>query len=308
MKIEKIIIVTKKTRLEELVERFNSRAQAKFWIEHNGSDFSDVEREDATYRRALDRLRGDLAKLAKLQVVERAFLPTMVFAATDLVVTLGGNGLVVNAAKYVEAQPIIAVNPDPERFDGILLMFKVEQAAAAAKRVIDGKAAIRKVTLAEAQLNDGQGLLAFNDFYIGTRTHVAARYRIAHGKAGEKQISSGILVSTGAGSTGWINSCLVMAAGVSAFMGQKVEARPLALKWEDERLAFVVREPAENRRQRVTMVAGMIEKDGELVIESLMPSGGCIFSDGIESDFVAFNTGAVAKIRVAKRKAHLVAA
>ena len=52
-----------------------------------------------------------------------------------------------------------------------------------------------------ARLNDGQRLLAFNDFLIGHRTHVSARYRLTwHGRT-ETQSSSGILVSTGAGST-----------------------------------------------------------------------------------------------------------
>ena len=53
---EKIVVVTRKTRLEELVERFNSRGQAKFYIEHAGGDFSDYVREDEAYRRALEQL------------------------------------------------------------------------------------------------------------------------------------------------------------------------------------------------------------------------------------------------------------
>ena len=38
--IEKIVLVTRKTRLEGLIERFNTRAQAKFYIEHSGGDFA----------------------------------------------------------------------------------------------------------------------------------------------------------------------------------------------------------------------------------------------------------------------------
>ena len=57
---KKLIIVTRKTRLQELVERFNTRSQAKFYIEHAGSDFNDYEREDDAYRSSLEVLRRSL--------------------------------------------------------------------------------------------------------------------------------------------------------------------------------------------------------------------------------------------------------
>ncbi len=41
------------------------------------------------------------------------------------------------------------------------------------------------------------------------------------------------------------------------------------------------------------------------VIESLMPSGGVIFSDGVEADFLAFNAGAIATVRASERRARL---
>ena len=55
MALEKIIIVIRKTRLEGLIERFNSRAQAKFYLDHSGGDYGDYERADSTYRRAVLR-------------------------------------------------------------------------------------------------------------------------------------------------------------------------------------------------------------------------------------------------------------
>src|SRR5262249_23177937 len=98
---EKIVIVTRKTRLEELVERFNTPEQAKFYIEHMGLNFADYDGEHATYGAAVGRLRRELEGLAKLQVIERGFLPNFIFTPQDLVVTIGQDGLVVNAAKYL---------------------------------------------------------------------------------------------------------------------------------------------------------------------------------------------------------------
>jgi hypothetical protein len=219
---------------------------------------------------------------------------------------VGQDGLVANTAKYVGEQPIVAVNPDPERFDGILLRYKPVDARAAVTSLLEGRAHVRKVTLAEAALEDGQRLLGFNDLFIGARSHVSARYRIAFGGSAEPQSSSGVLVSTGAGSTGWLSSVFAMSGAVSRFSGGK-EGRAVRMEWEDPRLVFVVREPYLSRHSRTGIVAGMIESGGELILESQMPSGGVIFSDGVEADALDFNAGARARIRAAARRTHLVA-
>ena len=302
---EKVVIITRKTRLEELIERFNSRGQAKFYIEHSGGDFGEYQLEHDAYRRSLDELRRSLDLGLKLQVVDRGLVPTFLFAPQDVIVTAGQDGLVANTAKYVGVQPIIAVNPDPERFDGILLDFSPDQARSALRDVLGGSAHFREVTLAEAALADGQKLLAFNDLFIGARTHVSARYRISLGGREEPQSSSGVLVSTGAGSTGWLSSVFNMAAAVARFSGGE-PPRALRLAWEDPRLVFVVREPFASRHSRISIATGALEQGQELVLESLMPQGGVIFSDGVETDFLEFNSGARAGIRAAEQRARLV--
>src|SRR5947209_4584377 len=155
---EKVVVVTRKTRLEELVERFNTREQARFYIEHMGLDFSEYEREHEAYAAAVRRLRHDL--------------------------------------------------------DGL-----------------ERRARCHEVTMAEVRLNDGQSLLAFNDFYLGRRTHVSARYSLTWRGETERQSSSGVLVSTGAGSTGWLSSARNMAAAVSGLLlgGRARDLPPLRL-------------------------------------------------------------------------------
>ncbi|MBI2922000.1 MAG: NAD+ kinase [Planctomycetes bacterium] len=303
---DKILIVTRRTRLEELVDRFNSRAQAKFWIERAGGDFGDYVREDDVYRGALERLRRSLDFGLKAQSVDRALVPNLIFTEKDLIVPIGQDGLVANTAKYAGDQPLVGVNPDPARYDGILLPFTPDTARPAVAAAIEGRARIRAVTLAEASLNDGQRLLAFNDLFIGARTHVSVRYRIRWNGAAEPQSSSGVIVSTGAGSTGWLSSVFNMAAGVAAFTGGAAGTPP-KLGWDDSRLAFAVREPFASRHSRAGIVAGLIAPKAELVIESLMPSGGVIFSDGMEEDAVEFTAGLVARVRASDRKARLVA-
>ncbi|HET8887992.1 MAG TPA: NAD+ kinase [Candidatus Angelobacter sp.] len=305
MALEKIIIVTRRTRLQELVARFNTKAQARFYIEHSGGNFSDYEIEDDEYRRSFDQLSKSLDVGLKLQVIDRDFLPTFMFMPQDIVVTLGQDGLVANAAKYVKGQPIIAVNPSPRIFDGVLLPFLPGGAGGAVDRLVREKAVLRDVTMAEAKLTDGQSLLAFNDLFIGPQTHVSARYRIVWSGKSEPQSSSGVLVSTGAGSTGWLSSIFNMTRGVAGLSGAIFNV-PTHLDWEDLRLVFVVREPFISRHSRAEIVAGMIAPGQELVLESLMPSGGVIFSDGTEADFLKFDSGVTAVIKASDQKAHLV--
>ena len=304
---EKLVVVTRRTRLEELVARFNTPGQARFYIEHAGGDFRDYEQEHEAYQRALERVRREVDFGLPRQFLDRGLLPTYTFGPVDLVLTLGQDGLVANTAKYGGAQPIVGVNPDPARFDGILLPFTPAEARVAVARVLEGAAATRSVTLAEAVLGDGQRLLAFNDLFIGARSHVSARYRLRAGEREEVQSSSGVLVSTGAGSTGWMSSVFNMAAGVARFTGGQSGAG-MRLEWEDRRLLYAVREPFRSRHSAADLVAGLVAPGEELVLESRMPSGGVIFSDGIETDFLDFNAGAVARIGAASRRAVLVTA
>lgn len=307
MEYEKIVLVTRKTRLDGLLERFHTRGQAKFYLEHSGVDFSRYAQEHDTYYAAVAELHRRLAKLAKIQEIERSFLPNFVFAEHDLVVTIGIDGLVVNTAKYLNGQPLIAVNPDPQHIDGILLPFTVETAPLAALQVRKGQFRERKITMAEARLNDGQSLLAFNDLFVGARSHVSARYRILFREQEERHSSSGVIISTGAGSTGWLSSMFHMTNGLLAgFAANYPPLSPIRLDWEAERLIFIVREPFVSKTSGATITCGQISPDCPLTLESEMPEGGVIFSDGVEADFLAFNAGAVATISLAKKKTRLI--
>ena len=264
-------------------------------------------------REALARLKAAIPGGVRSQLVERSFLPMFVFGERDLIVTLGPDGMVVNVAKYLRgAQPILAFNPDPSTIDGILIPFRVEEATEAIRGVLGGGYRVREVTMARATLGDGQSLLAFNDLFIGRKTHVSARYHLTHGRRSENQSSSGIIVSTGAGSTGWLSSVLNGAAGVvEPFAGKEAVAtvrEGFRFAWDTPKLCFSVREPFVSKASSAGIVWGDVRMDEKLEIASQMPQDGVIFSDGVEADYLSFDSGAVASISVAEEKARLVAA
>jgi hypothetical protein len=305
---DRIVVVTRRTRLDELVARFNTRGQARFYIEHAAGgmgDFAEYEREHDAYAHALDVVHQATDVGLPRHVIDRDLVPTYTFGEHDVVLAVGQDGLVANVAKYTLARPLIGVNPDPSRFDGVLLPFDIAGCAKAVASVLEERATIQRVTLAEALLNDGQRLLAFNDLFIGAKSHVSARYTLTYKTEREAQSSSGVLVSTGAGSTGWISSVFNMAAGVTTLAGG-TSGRAVRLGWDDRRLVFAVREPFVSRHSAANHIAGILDAGESMVVESNMPSGGVIFSDGIEQDFLNFDAGAIASIGASRDVALLV--
>jgi hypothetical protein len=270
------------------------------------NDFKMYEAEHKQFYQSFEKAKTELSGILKIKVLEQEFLPSYIFTAKDLVIVIGQDGLVANTAKYINGLPMIAVNPDASRYDGVLLPFTPDNFIAKVHEVLSGNYASEKITMAEVVLNDDQRLLAFNDFYIGVSSHSSARYNIDFKGLNEDQSSSGILVSTGAGSTGWLSSVFNMANGlIAAFSGNlPIEFQPVSKEFSD--LFFVVREPFISKHSQANIVAGVIKQGELLTIESHMPQNGIIFSDGIQSDFLKFNSGTIAEIGIAKEKATLV--
>ncbi len=299
----RFVLVTRKTRLQELVERFNTWPQARFYLEHNQVDAQDYLAEHDHYQGQIRQAEAVLAKLGRLHSIERAFLPTYQFGKQDLVVVLGQDGLVANTLKYLNGQPLIAVNPDPERFDGKVVPFEVSQLDGIAERVVHNNVDVQTVTFAQACSNDGQKMLAVNDLFIGPKSHTSARYELTWNGRCETQLSSGVIVSTGFGSTGWFQSILAGATGVT---GQGQHPLATGFDWDSPRLHFAVREPFPSQATGVDLVFGEIGAGSELSLESYMPEHGVVFSDGIESDYLSFNAGTLLTVSVSPTQGALV--
>ena len=304
MSVEYAIIVKNKTRLENLIERFNTKAQAQFYIERQGGSFDDYVIEHDTFHHSLNQIQTKLSVILKNKVVERSFLPNYLFSEKNVIIVVWQDGLVANTAKYSKGIPIIAVNPDKQRYDGVLLPFDTDNFISAVDNVITEKYQFQSMSFAEAKLNDGQRLLAFNDLFIGVDSHVSARYNISYNHKTEEQSSSGLLVSTKAGSTGWLSSVFNMAYGITGMFEKNIQLKRPKLNEND--LLFAVREPFQSIRTQTGITAGLLKKQQTLTIESLMPTNGIIFSDGVETDFLKFNSGTIATIGLANEKAKLV--
>lgn len=270
------------------------------------NDFSQYELESESFYSTLKLVENKIREVIKVKVIDQSFLPNYIFSEKNLIIVVGQDGLVANTAKYVNNIPIIAINPDENRYDGVLLPFNADNFMTAVHNVLSGNYNSTKVTMAEAKLNDGQRLLAFNDFYIGVSSHSSARYQISIDEKVENHSSSGIIVSTGAGSTGWLSSIFNMTNGLIKAFSSNMPIEKITVPKDAEKLLFVVREPFISKTSKAEIVAGEIVKNNILTIESFMPENGIIFSDGILSDYLTFNSGAIVEIGIAHEKAVLV--
>ncbi|WP_156502797.1 MULTISPECIES: NAD(+)/NADH kinase [unclassified Oleiphilus] len=291
----KAIVVTRRTRFEELIAQYNTEAQAKFVIESRGADFEDYKLEYQTYTQAVKQVEAALFSAARVQRLDREFLPNFIFGPNDIVVVVGQDGLVANTLKYLVGQPVIGVNPDPARFDGLLLPFQVKDAPLIFGDVVKSNYQSKQITMAKATLNDGQELLAVNDLFIGPRYQTSARYEIQVDGKREVQSSSGIIISTGLGSTGWLKSVVAGASGVIGG-SREIDA---SFAWDTNQLKFAVREPFPSQTTGTELVYGSVETESSMTVSSLMSGNGVIFSDGMVDDYLEFNSGAFLNIGVA---------
>jgi hypothetical protein len=317
----KIILVISPTRLNKLIARFSSLAQSRFYVEHQGADFSEYLEEDKCYQSAITEAMAILSALGRVQRVDKSFLPNFIFAEQDTVVVLGQDGLVANTVKYLAGQPVIGVNPDPQRWEGVLLPFQVNNLAKIVPEVFARRRLLEEVTMAKVVLNNGQYLYGVNDLFIGTKSHTSALYQIKLGRQTEHHSSSGVIVSTGLGSTGWFRSLLTGALGITQALLNHSDRVPTrwsydlnclndecqsGMAWDADFLHFIVREPFPSMTSSANLVFGQITAKQPLLLTSQMSENGVIFSDGIESDFLEFNSGTQAKITLAEKKGYLV--
>lgn len=300
----KLILVTRHTRLHELKQKYGTLGQAKFYIEHLGESFEQYEKEDRTFRLVQKEIVTLLKGTGRVQELDRSYLPTYQFSRDDIVIVLGQDGLVANTLKYLTGQSVIAINPLPENFDGILLPFVAQDLPLVLNDVLSEKMRFKTITMAEATTNLGDSLLAVNDLFIGPKSHTSARYELSWNGLQENHSSSGVIVSTGLGSTGWFKSLIAGASGIAGKPVQPSVAN--GFEWDSQFLYYTVREPFPSQVSQTTLVFGKVEQNKPLTLTSKMAENGVIFSDGLENDYLDFSAGVTATIKVSDTQGVLV--
>ena len=202
----RVVVVHRRTELDELLAHHGSRGQAEFFLRTRGRSLESVDERHAAVTGALAEVSAAIPADWRRGVVERAELDRFVFGPDDVVVVVGQDGLVANVAKYLDGQPVIGVNPEPAVNPGVLVPCAPSEVGGLLRSVVDGSAVVDALTMVEAVVDDGRSLLALNEVYVGHPSHQSARYRLVVDAREERQSSSGVLVGTGTGATGWCRS------------------------------------------------------------------------------------------------------
>ena len=298
----RVVLVHRHTELEELVGRHGTRGQAAFYLRTRGRRIEDLEARHAGQAAAMVAVSSAIPVDWRRGMVERADLPRFLFGPDDIVVAVGQDGLVANLAKYLDGQLIVGIDPEPGRNPGVLVRHPpgacADLLALAVRRGDGGPGGgvrVEQLTMVTAETDDGQRLTGLNEIYVGQPTHQTARYtlRLPDGRA-EAQASSGLIVSTGTGATGWCRS---------AWLERK---SPLALPGPEEgRLAWFVREAWPSPATGTSCTEGTLSTGQEIEVTAESDRL-VLFGDGVEADTVPLTWGQSARLRLADHSLRLL--
>lgn len=290
------VLVHRRTEYQELISRHGTEGQAAFFLRTRGLDIQELRRRHQLTGTVLAQVAGAIPPDWRRARVERGDLARFLFAPDDVVVVVGQDGLVANTAKYLDGQPVLGIDPEPGRNPGVLVRHRAGDAAKllraavspGADRLTDSR------TMVEAVTDDSQRLLAVNEIYLGQPGHQTARYRLRAGGAPEAQASSGVLVGTGTGATGWCRSVWLE------------RASPLRLPAPDGgELAWFVREAWPSPTTGTEQVQGVLGRDERLSL-TVESDRLIAFGDGIESDALELTWGQVVRVGVAATRLRLL--
>lgn len=293
--VPRCVLIERPTEYQELIARHGTHDQAAFFLAQRGQRIEDLRRRHDQHRQQHQQVLGAVPPEWRRASIQRDDLDRFLFEPDDVIVVLGQDGLVANVAKYLDQQPVLGLNPEPERNPGVLVTHPPDAAAELMRDLHRGRVTIQSRTMATASLDDGQTLTALNELFVGHASHQSARYTIAFGDSVERQSSSGVIITTGTGATGW----------AASIHRERRSALDLPDP-EEPRLAFFVREPWPSPATGTSLSEGVLEPGEHVTITSELGDGAVVFGDGIEADRIHLDWGQTIRVGISERTLQLV--
>lgn len=292
----RVVVVHRRSELDELLARHGSRGQADFFLRSRGQDIGEVDDRHTALTSALQQVSAAIPLDWRRATVERHDVDRFAFESDDIVAVVGQDGLVANVAKSLAGQLVIGFDPEPRRNPGVLVQHRPTDAEQLLRDGRAGRLSIQRRSMVRAATDDGQTLTALNEIFVGHPSHQSARYELLVGGRAERHSSSGLIVGTGTGATGWL---------CSVHRDHRSELRlPGA---GDPWLAWFVREAWPSPVTGTELVEGLLEATDILGLRALA-DGLVVFGDGIESDRLMLAYGQRMTIELASQALRLAIA
>ena len=238
-----------------------------------------------TYKSTLDIVKKILKKYGiEYNLADRDKLKYEQFLSRDLIIAVGGDGTFLRAAQFVDAQVMFGVNADVSRKEGFFMSSDKNNFESILKKILHGKANIKKFPRLETFINNKKiETLALNELFIGPKkAYHAAKYVLEFSGKKERQKSSGVLVTTPAGSYAWAKACGIKTMSLGS-----------------KNFQFVVREPYEGKVFRnYKLKSGILRPNQRVKIISEMLDG-IIVADSVGIEH-SFKNGSKAAVKLSK--------
>ena len=280
MDIKNCILVVKKSAIAQ-----SSRA-ARFADRGDITARRLIQAHDE-HQRTADHVRQSLARrgINFVEMLAHKFNATekRKLAVADFIVSVGGDGTVLSSSHYVREGAMLGVNSAPKDSIGHFCFARRSDFDKKLDDALGDKLRPRKLTRLAVFLDEKQlPELALNDVLIAHRCPAATtRYIIKVGGASEEHRSSGVWVSTAAGST----------AGIRSAGGR-------AMPQGSRRMQYLIRELYRERGRNYKLTGGLLGKSDKIVIASKMPEGE-LYLDGSRTMY-RFQFGMRTTVKVAE--------
>lgn len=231
----------------------------------------DKDRILASHARQVESFQAVAGSLAIQSVFSGEVLKRNLIRSASLVLILGGDNYFQYVSHFIDNQPVLGINSDPESSEGALTYFSSRGFIRFLPDLLAGYYQLDDWTRLHASIN-GKNVSpdSVSEIYIGARQSVdMSRYILDNQGVKEEHKNSGLIIATGTGSSGWYDSVYRYAHQGSNGVFSKTS--PFA--------RFIVREPFSGRLTQNITSGGSLEKDATLSVSWLAHGDGIVSTD-----------------------------
>jgi len=285
MVFNKIIIVPKMSKFEYDIHRLNLNQEQM--INQYKKEKVDVEKIIQSHERQHNNLNVLKDRIPQATIISREHMNREHANNADLVIPFGGDNHFQYVSHFLDKTTILGVNSDPFLSEGALTSIRSDKIDEAIERIKSGNFTIENWTRLQVWLNETKvNNYAISEIFIGEeRRRDMSRHILEINRKKEEQKSSGIIITTGSGSTGWYDSSIRYLFPE----GNKFDKK-------EKYARFLITEPYRGKLNGYSMLEGKLDYGQELNLYSLNDSQGNLLIDCL--DEFKFLRGDRVKIKI----------